>query len=130
MKKLSMVIPKGRIFDKVASLLQEAGIGLISNHRIYVPYIQDPEIEAKIMKPQNIAQLIELGSHDIGFTGFDWLKETGAEVEQLLDLEFDPVKVVSAIPEHIDPEALYQSKIVVASEYENISRKISRTCRL
>lgn len=123
MKKLSMVIPKGRIFDKVSILLQEAGIGLISNHRVYVPHIQDPEIEAKIMKPQNIAQLIELGSHDVGFTGFDWIKETEAEVEQLLDLEFDPVKVVSAVPEYKEPNALYRNKIVVASEYENISRK-------
>ncbi len=118
-----MVIPKGRIFDKVALLLKEAGIGLISNHRIYIPRIQDPEIEAKIMKPQNIAQLIELGSHDIGFTGFDWIKETGAEVEQLLDLELDPVKVVSAVPTNIAPEDLFKRKIVVASEYENISRK-------
>ena len=118
-----MVIPKGRIFDKVSSLLQEAGIGLISNHRVYVPHIQDPEIEAKIMKPQNIAQLIELGSHDIGFTGFDWVRETGAAVEQLLDLQFDAVKVVSAIPMAKKPESLLNTKIVVASEYENISHE-------
>ena len=78
-------------------LLNDASIGLASNDRVYVPHLGDPEIEAKIMKPQNIAQLIELGSHDIGFTGWDWIVETGAQVVKLMDLEFDPVKVVAAI---------------------------------
>jgi len=121
MKKLSLVIPKGRIFAAVTRLLEDAGIGIESNDRVYVPHIGDPELEAKIMKPQNIAQLIELGSHDIGFTGFDWIKETGARVIELMDLGLDPVKIVSAIPEHIEAATLRNRKIVVASEYEKIS---------
>lgn len=118
-----MVIPKGRIFKKVAQLLNDASIGLETNDRLYVPHIGDPEVEGKIMKTQNIARLIELGSHDIGFTGYDWVVESGADVVELMDLKFDPVKIVAAIPEAVPESELGQQKILVASEYENISSK-------
>jgi len=118
-----MVIPKGRIFKKVAQLLNDASIRLETNDRLYVPHIGDPEVEGKIMKTQNIARLIELGSHDIGFTGYDWVVESGADVVELMDLKFDPVKIVAAIPEAVPESELGQQKILVASEYENISSK-------
>lgn len=121
MNKLSMVIPKGRIFKKVVGLLNDASLRFEVNDRLYVPHIGDPEIEGKIMKPQNIARLIELGSHDVGFTGFDWVVESGAEVVELMDLKFDPVKIVAAIPEAMNENKLMQRKILVASEYEKIS---------
>ena len=82
MKKLKLVVPKGRIFEKVSRLLQDIGIKINGNNRLYIPQSNDSELEIKIMKPQNIAQLIELGSHDIGFTGFD-----GGTLAGLCDLE-------------------------------------------
>lgn len=121
MKKLKMVIPKGRIFKGVAALLHDIGIKVEANDRLYLPASNDPEIEIKIMKPQNIAQLIQLGSHDIGFTGFDWIAETSSQVEEIMDLEMDPVSIVAAVPEIYSVEELKQRKIIVASEYENIS---------
>ena len=123
MKTLKIVIPKGRIFQNVASLFNEAGFQLEIDDRGYTPWISDPEIEIKCMKPQNIAQLVELGSHDAGFTGFDWIAETSAKVSEILDLKFDPVRIVSAIPRNRTPADLKKKKIVVASEYENISRR-------
>ena len=123
MQKLKVVIPKGRIYDNVVKLLNDAGFGLDVDDRVYIPHVEDPEIEAKIMKPQNIPELVELGSHDIGFTGYDWVVETGAEVEEIMDLHFDPVKIVAAVPEELLKADLHQRKIVVASEYENISKR-------
>ena len=99
MKKLKMVIPKGRICEKVVNLLEESGFKMGIDERVYRPSISDPEIEVKIMKPQNIPKLLELGSHDIGFTGLDWVLETSADVEELMDLKFDPVKIVAAVPD-------------------------------
>ena len=69
MQKLKTVIPKGRIYNNVVNLLNDAGFGIEANERVYIPHVEDQEIEAKIMKPQNIPKLVELGSHDIGFTG-------------------------------------------------------------
>ena len=96
-------------------------MGIETDDRQYIPRVRDPEIEAKIMKPQNIPKLIELGSHDIGFTGFDWVMETGADVETVMVFGFDPVKIVAAIPEDSSIEDLKKKKIIVASEYSAIS---------
>ncbi|MBS3818354.1 ATP phosphoribosyltransferase [bacterium] len=123
MKKIKMVIPKGRIFKKVAELLKDSGIEVKANDRVYIPHIGDPEIEAKIMKPQNIAQLVELGSHDVGFTGYDWVVETQSKVQEIMDLGLDRVKIVAAVPCFMKGKKLKDQKMVVASEYEHISRQ-------
>ena len=122
-----MIIPKGRIFANTVELLDQSGIKINSNSRHYIPHVSLPELEAKIMKPQNIAQVIEIGSHDIGFTGYDWIVETGAEVEQILDLYLDPVRIVSAVPQGFKEQAITNQKIVVASEYKNISTRYLRS---
>jgi ATP phosphoribosyltransferase len=110
MKKIKMVIPKGRMFHNVARLLNDSGVTLEINDRLYIPQIGDPEIEAKIMKPQNIAQLIELGSHDSGFIGYDWMVETGAKVVEIMDLKLDPVKIVAAVPSYLRERDLRNKK--------------------
>jgi len=124
--KLKILIPKGRILSSVARLLQETNLIEEINERSYFPVCSDPEIEAKLMKPQNIPQLIEIGSHDLGFTGYDWIVETAAQVEEIMDLGFDRVKIVSAAPSTVTKEELKSRKIIVASEYENISRSYLR----
>lgn len=123
MPYLKLVIPKGRIYTNVIHLLNDAGFGVETAERVYIPRVLDSEIEAKIMKPQNIAKLVELGSHDIGFTGLDWISETEADVEDILDLGFDKVKIVVAVPETLIKLDFKQQKIVVASEYERIARR-------
>ncbi|MDZ7271543.1 MAG: ATP phosphoribosyltransferase [candidate division KSB1 bacterium] len=123
MRRIKLVIPKGRIHDGVVRLLAEAGFTLRENDRHYVPQVNDPELQVKIMKPQNIAQLVELGSHDCGFTGLDWIVETGAQVEEVIDLGLDPVSIVAAVPAAMKKTELRRRRIVVASEYERISRQ-------
>jgi ATP phosphoribosyltransferase len=75
------------------------------------------------MKPQNVGELLELGSHDAGFTGIDWIYESGANVEEILDLGLDPVRIVAAIPSGNSLAALKQRKIVAATEYVNLAEK-------
>ncbi len=121
MSKLRLMLPKGRIFDKVAQLLAEAGIEVKLSTRSYRPHVSDDSIQVKVMKPQNIPSLIELGSHDVGFTGFDWVLETGSQVQEILDLEFDPVQVIAAVPKDTSLAVLKNKRIIVASEYPEIS---------
>jgi len=123
MRKLKMVIPKGRIYKSIVDLLHDAGISCATNDRLYIPRLSDHEIEAKIMKPQNIAQIVDLGSHEIGFTGYDWIVETKSKVSELLDLGLDPVKIVAAVPSRISEKDLKKKQIVVATEYEHIAKK-------
>jgi len=121
-QKIRLVIPKGKIMSNVMKLLNDAGINLYTNDRLYRPIVDDKDMEIKIMKTQNIPTLVELGSHDIGFTGYDWIVETGAQVTELLDLHFDPVRIIAAIPKGVTLQELKSKRIIVASEYENISK--------
>jgi len=123
MEKVSILIPKGRIFDNVSRLFLEAGFPISLADRTYRPAIGAVWMEAKIMKPQNVGELLELGSHDAGFTGIDWIKESGSDVEEVLDLGFDKVRIVAAVPSDYDEEKLKSKKIVVATEYVNLAEQ-------
>jgi ATP phosphoribosyltransferase len=123
MQRLRLVLPKGRIFDSVLALLGDAGFGMEVDDRVYVPRVEDPELECKIMKPQNIPRLLEIGSHDAGFTGHDWVVETGAGIDEVLDLGFNPVRIVAAVPEDLAGASLDRKKLLVASEYERLARE-------
>jgi ATP phosphoribosyltransferase len=121
---LRLALPKGRTTEEVVRLLAAAGVAVRSNGRSYRPLVSDPEIEAKYLKTQNIPRLLEIGAHDCGFTGHDWIQESGADVADLLDTGLDPVRLVAAVPEGLAGrlDAL-ERPIVVASEFETLTRK-------
>jgi ATP phosphoribosyltransferase len=121
MEKLRILIPKGRIFDNVSRLFDEAGFPVSLADRTYRPKIAADWLDAKIMKPQNVGELLELGSHDAGFTGVDWIRESGADVEEVFDLGLDRVRIVAAVPAAMDDAALRKKKLVVATEYVNLA---------
>src|SRR6185437_13002912 len=62
----------------------------------------DPEIEVKILRPQEIPTYVQEGFYDVGITGKDWIKEANADIKTLLDLEYGRVKQVIAVPENFD----------------------------
>jgi ATP phosphoribosyltransferase len=121
---LRLALPKGRTTGEVVRLLAAAGVAVRSNGRSYRPLVSDSEIEAKYLKTQNIPGLLEIGAHDCGFTGHDWILESGADVADLLDTGLDPVRLVAAVPEGLAGrlDAL-DRPIVVASEFETLTRR-------
>ena len=123
MDKLKVLLPKGRIYENVIGLFSGTGIKISLPERAYRPTVNQDDLEAKVMKPQNIGKLLELGSHDVGFTGKDWIDETDADVEEIMDLGFDPVHIVAAVPNNTKDEELLKRRIIVATEYEHIARK-------
>ena len=123
MEKLRLLIPKGRIFDNIALLFSDAGYPISLADRTYRPIIGAQWMEAKIMKPQNVGELLELGSHDAGFTGIDWIHESGADVDIIMNLGFDRVKIVAAIPASSSIDEMKKGKIVAATEYMHLAEK-------
>ena len=84
-KTLKLAIPKGRMYDGVATLLAEAGIHVSQTARSYRPYVNLDDGEVKILKPQNIVEMLHAGSRDLGFAGADWVAELDGELVELVD---------------------------------------------
>ncbi|MSR06442.1 MAG: ATP phosphoribosyltransferase [Gemmatimonadetes bacterium] len=120
---ITLALPKGRMFSSLVTLLAQSGLVIKDHERSYRPKTPDQRLELKILKPQNIPALVELGRHDLGFTGHDWVVENGGAVVDLDDLELEPVSIVAAAAEAWQPPTAGAAPLVVASEYENISRR-------
>ncbi len=123
-EKLKLTLPNGRIQEKVLRLLEQIGISYSQAGRSYRPHCSDPMIETKMLRAKNIPGLVALGRHDCGFAGKDWIYEQEADVVELLDLGFDPVKIVAAMPEELvkaGKDGFKGRKIIVASEYPRLS---------
>jgi len=97
---LKFTIPKGSLQDVVNSFFERAGLKLnYSSSRDYRPSIGDSEVYVKLLRPQEIPNyLIGEDEFDIGISGIDWVKETNADVEVILDLEIGGVRIVFCVP--------------------------------
>ena len=119
---LRFALPKGRMYTGIAALLEDAGIRVRGDARGYRPSVNLSGFEVKILKPQNIVEMLHLGSRDVGFAGADWVAELQADLVELIDTELDPVQVVAAAPESLLQEGkLPSTPLVVASEYERLA---------
>jgi ATP phosphoribosyltransferase len=117
-------LPKGRMEQGVLTLLADAGIRVRPSARGYRPDVSLPGAEAKMLKPQNIVEMLALGSRDIGFAGADWVAELEADVVELLDTGLDPVQLVAAAPVALlEGGRLPARRLIVASEYERLTRR-------
>jgi ATP phosphoribosyltransferase len=116
---LRLALPKGRMQNEVLTLMADAGLPVRLGAREYRPTIGAGRFNAKILKPQNIIEMLALGSRDVGFAGADWVAELRADVVELLDTEFDPVRLVVAAPRALlEDGRLPSRRLVVASEYQ------------
>lgn len=123
MEKLKILLAKGRIYESVHSLLSDMGISISLPERTYFPTTNQDDLSFQVVKPQIVSNLLASGKADIGFSGKDWVYENGAEdsVEEIIDLAFDPVRIVAAIPENVNFDALIKTPVTIATEYQNLS---------
>jgi len=98
MPTVKFAIPKGSIEDVTFKLLEQAWQHVSGRGRTYRIKLGDPEIEVKILRPQEIPTYVQEGFYDVGITGRDWILEAKADVEILIDLEIGRVKQVIAVP--------------------------------
>lgn len=106
MPTVKFAVPKGSIEEVTFKLLEQAYQSVSGRGRTYRVKLSDPEIEAKILRPQEIPTYVQEGFYDVGITGKDWIKEAKADVEVLLDLEIGRVKQVIAVPSSFPYENL------------------------
>ena len=121
---LRIALPKGRMQQALFSLLADAGVSVSVDARGYRPTLSLEGVVCKLLKPQSIVELLELGSRDIGFAGADWVAELEANLVEVLDTGLDPVQLVAAAPAVMLVNGdLPKRRLVVASEYERLTHR-------
>lgn len=100
MSKVKFAIPKGHLEKQTLEILERAGYKITGHDRTYRPGINDPGIELKILRPQEIPTYVSEGVQDVGISGRDWVAENKANVEVLLDLEYAKVRLIVAVPKN------------------------------
>ena len=101
---LSIGLPSGSLQEPTLALFAKAGYHISGASRSYKPSIDDPEINLRLLRAQEISRYVEQGFLDAGLTGRDWIEENGSSVEVLGDLRFSkatsaPTRWVLAVPE-------------------------------
>jgi ATP phosphoribosyltransferase len=102
-KVLRLGLPKGSLQESTLKLFKKAGYNISVNSRSYYPLFDDPEIEALLIRAQEMARYVDDGVLDAGLTGKDWILEQGADVKEVAELNYAkggirPVKWVIAVP--------------------------------
>ncbi|MDD2913644.1 MAG: ATP phosphoribosyltransferase [Candidatus Pacebacteria bacterium] len=131
-RKIKIGIPKGSLQEHTLKIFKLAGFNVEVFPRSYVLGIDDLEIEAFLIRPQEIPKYVERGNLDVGISGEDWIIESNAKVEEVCDLEYakrdiKKVKWVLAVSNNSNikkPEDL-EGKLV-SSEVVNIAKKYFR----
>jgi len=130
MDKVKFAIPAGSLANATFEILQRSGYKVSGQERTYRPTINDPKIELKILRPQEIPVFVSEGLQDVGITGQDWIRETCADVEVLQNLEYGKIRLVVAIPKGVSAtsisafmEALWSKgkNFRISTEYLNIA---------
>ncbi|MCQ2576125.1 MAG: ATP phosphoribosyltransferase [Treponema sp.] len=125
MEKLKILLAKGRIYESVYELLSDVGISIHLPDRQYFPTTNQKDLAFQVVKPQITSLLLASNKADVGFSGKDWVYENGVEdkVVEIMDLGFDPVRIVAAIPEARDYEKLLKGPVTIATEYQALSKR-------
>ncbi|MFQ5602092.1 MAG: ATP phosphoribosyltransferase [bacterium] len=102
---LKIGLPKGSLQEATLNLMRKAGFNFSIRDRSYFPASDDDELEAILIRAQEIARYVYDGVLDVGITGKDWILESGKEVVEVTELiyskaSFRPVRWVVAVPEN------------------------------
>ena len=104
---LSFGLPKGSLEDATLKLFARAGFNITKGSRSYTPSWDDPDLDGRFVRAQEMSRYVEDGFFDCGLTGRDWVKENESDVEIVADLVYSRAsnrisKWVLAVPENSD----------------------------
>jgi len=86
MAKIVLGLPKGSLQEATFIMMRKAGFNIKAGSRSYTPSIDDPDIEARLIRAQEISRYVEIGVMDAGITGFDWITENNSDVVEVAEL--------------------------------------------
>jgi ATP phosphoribosyltransferase len=84
--KLMLGLPKGSLEESTIRLFAKAGYQITKSSRSYRPSFDDPTLDGRFLRAQEVSRYIENGYFDCGLTGQDWVKENNSDVVEICDL--------------------------------------------
>jgi len=125
-------LPKGSLQEATIEKMAKAGFHISVSSRSYVPYVDDSELEIRLIRAQEISRYVEHGYLDCGITGHDWIQENGSKVHEVGEFLFSkatrqPARWVLAVPESSPVKSVKDLKGKrIATEVVNLTRKYLR----
>jgi ATP phosphoribosyltransferase len=89
-------LPKGSLEESTKNLFAKAGWKIATSSRSYKPTINDPELDGRFVRAQEVSRYVEHGFFDCGLTGFDWVQENGSDVVEVMDLIYSRASVLKS----------------------------------
>jgi len=129
---LRLGLPKGSLQDATIEKMGKAGFHVSVSSRSYLPYVDDEELEIRLIRAQEISRYVEHGYLDCGITGYDWIQENGSSVHEVGEFLFSkatrqPTRWVLAVPENSAIKSVKDLRGKrIATEVVNLTKKYLR----
>ena len=130
--KLKFGLPKGSLQEATIEKMAKAGFNISVSSRSYLPYVDDEEMEIRLIRAQEISRYVEHGYLDCGITGHDWVVENGSDVHEVGEFLFSkatrqPARWVLAVPENSPIKSVKDLRGKrIATEVVNLTKKYLR----
>jgi ATP phosphoribosyltransferase len=97
-------LPQGSLQEATIEKMAKAGFNISVSTRSYIPYVDDQQLELRLIRAQEISRYVEHGFLDCGITGHDWIQENGSRVHEVGEFQFNKAtrqaaRWVLAVPE-------------------------------
>ena len=120
-------LPKGSLEESTIALFAKAGWKIAKSSRSYKPSIDDPELDGRFVRAQEISRYVEQGFFDCGLTGYDWILENNSDVVEVCDLIYSKAlksRWVLCVKEDSDIKSVQDLEGKrVATELMNVTKK-------
>ena len=127
--KLKLGLPKGSLQEATTRIFKKAGFNISTSERSYFPIVDDSEIEAILIRAQEMARYVYDGVLDCGLTGKDWIMENGVQVVEVADLIYaksgmKPVRWVLGVNDNSEIKTVKDLEGKrIATELVNVTKK-------
>ncbi|WP_267162532.1 ATP phosphoribosyltransferase [Halovenus salina] len=115
---------KGRLHEPTVDLLERAGLHLVdgADRKLYANTV-DPDVTVLFARTNDIPEYVADGAADLGITGYDQVRESAVDLDELLDLEYGTCRIVLAAPEESNITATSDLEGgTVATEFPSVTR--------
>jgi ATP phosphoribosyltransferase len=126
---LRLGLPKGSLQEATIEKMAKAGYNIQVSSRSYIPYVDDEEMEIRLIRAQEISRYVEHGYLDCGITGLDWIQENDSDVQEVGEFQFSkltrqPARWVLAVPESSPIQSVKDlAGKRIATEVVNLTRR-------